>query len=222
MMKTVEIVAVGLGLVMGFVYTAFGLYAFGAFFFAMAAFLLIFENRCSVKIRLRPWLRHCVEKCEGSRNNTAADNILIQDEIVFRVLESGNAAVHLYEGASDKLIIPEIVQGHTVTAIDSEAFGKQCKFSRIHIPGTVCFIDKDAFKNCDMVESIDEDLARAYTANSRRDLLDMFGWGYEAVESRIISGESFVKTGYGFTALVEAETYAEQYCRENSINYVLK
>ena len=70
---------------------------------------------------------------------------------------------------------------------------------------------------------VDEDLARAYTARCRRDLEEMFGYGYEYYESRMMSGENPEKVvACEFAAVVGRNSYAEEYCRNNQILYEIR
>lgn len=142
-----------------------------------------------------------------------------QNGIEFLLREDGTAAILRYTGSASGLTIPEMVRGHKVTRVEAEAFRDCHTLSYIKIPGSIVSIGPDAFKNCGMRE--DEELSRAACAHSRRDLEYMFGYGYEAVESRLIEYQLGLSDGYLHVAVTVVKgSYAEDYCRKNHIRIV--
>jgi len=148
-------------------------------------------------------------------------NVFTENNIRFRLNSDGTASVELYiPPYSSSVVIPEKVQGYPVTQIEALAFRGCHKVHRIRIPASVTCIESDAFKDCGRTETFDNDLARAYTATSRRDLEYMFGYGAESYESRLRSEESPVKATNDFTAIVIRGSYAEIYCEKHNISYI--
>lgn len=141
-------------------------------------------------------------------------------DFVYGLGDDGTAILLRYQGNASDLLLPREVNGHTLTAIGEGAFRDCRKLFKLSIPGSVTSIGADAFSNCGTDRTVDEDLARAYTARSRRDLEEMFGYGYEYYEGRIMSGEDPYKTNWELEVTVARNGYAEQYCRENGIKYV--
>ena len=214
-MKAVEIISLGVGLILGVLCLLLEESLPAAILITATTFILLFEDRRHSHIRLRPWVKRLL----GIK--TQQERYTEQDGIVFHISREGKAAVHSYNGNASELSIPKSLEGCPVTAIEDGAFMDCHELFRLHIPESVGFIGDNAFSNCGRVETKDEDLARAYTARSRRDLEFMFGYNYEYYESLVISGQSPIKTSYEFTAIVPSASYAEGYCEENNINYSL-
>lgn len=145
------------------------------------------------------------------------EDSVTQNGISFRLRHDGTASVLGYTGNASSVTIPRQIQDHTVTGIEAGAFQNCYPLTHVAIPGSVTSIAQNAFQNCGRKEVVDEDLAQAYTARSRRDLEFMFGYGYEYYESRIMSGEDPVKVTYDFSATVSRDSYAEKYCKSNNI-----
>lgn len=167
------------------------------------------------------------------------------DGIVYTRHTDGTMCIFDGSGAGGEVDIPETIDGYPVTRIRSKAFAGNDKLTRIcigrsircieaeafqdcynlfevEIPAGVTEIGTGAFKNCGRKE--DEELSRGMTARSRRDLEYMFGWGYEAVESKLIGYQLGMYDGYLYEmkATVARGSYAEQYCKNNNIQYVVK
>ncbi len=144
---------------------------------------------------------------------------LAQNHFEYGLREDGTAVILRYTGNFSNLNLPREIRGHTLTEIAAGAFRDNPKTFQISIPGTVTSIGEDAFRNCGTDRSVDENLARAYTARCRRDLEEMFGYGYEYYEGRMMSGEDPYKTGRKLKITVKRDGYAEQYCKANGIDY---
>lgn len=121
--------------------------------------------------------------------------VIEQNHFQHGLRENGTAVILRYTGNFSNLTLPREVRGHTVTEIAAGAFRDNPKMFQISIPGTVTSIGADAFANCGMDTTVDEDLALAYTARCHRDLEEMFGYGYEYYEGRLMAGEDPYKTG---------------------------
>ena len=147
------------------------------------------------------------------------DKLHSYNGIVFYLRDNNTAVLRGYTGKDSYVHIPNTAKGHTVTEIADRAFQDCTHVTNVYIPDSITQIGQDAFQNCGRKETVDADLARAYAAGSRRELEDMFGYGYEWYESRVIAGESIFQVDYNFTAIVTQGSYAEQYCRDNKIQY---
>jgi len=165
------------------------------------------------------------------------------DGITYTLHTDGTMCIFDGSRARGEVVIPETIDGYPVTRIRAKAFAGNDQLTRVRIsrsirsieaeafrdcynlfdveiPAGVAEIGTDAFKHCGRKE--DEDLSRGMTAHSRRDLEYMFGWGYEAVESKLIGYQMGVYDGYLYemTATVARGSYAEAYCKENNIQYM--
>lgn len=138
---------------------------------------------------------------------------------IYALHDDNTATLLQYNGDSRTLLLPREVQGHTVTESAAGAFRNCRKLFSVTIPATVTAIGAGAFADCGTDKTPDENLARAYTAHCRRDLEEMFGYGYEYYEGRLMSGEDPYKTGWHLKLTVKRGGYAEQYCRANGIDY---
>lgn len=145
--------------------------------------------------------------------------IIDQNHFRYGLREDGTAVILRYTGNFSNLTLPWEVRGHTLTEIAAGAFRDNPKTFRISIPAAVTSIGANAFANCGTDRTVDEDLARAYTARCRRDLEEMFGYGYEYYEGRLMAGEDPYKTGWKLKLTVKRGSYAEQYCKANGIDF---
>ncbi len=64
-----------------------------------------------------------------------------------------NATITKYNGAGGALVIPETIDGYTVTVIDSSAFAGSA-VTKVSIPKTIKTIGNSAFKNCTSLTSV--------------------------------------------------------------------
>ena len=185
---------------------------------------------------------HAHTACKPEKNAAADADISSSNGITYALHSDGTMCIIDGSRASGGVVIPEIFDGYPVTKIRAKAFAGNDKLTRIcisrsirsieaeafrdchnlfdiEIPAGVAEIGTDAFKHCGRKE--DEELSRGMTAHSRRDLEYMFGWGYEAVESKMIAYQTGVYDGYLYeiTAAVARGSYAEAYCKKNNIKY---
>lgn len=145
-----------------------------------------------------------------------------RNNMVFRLTKNQTAALERYTGHGSRVNIPETVEGYPVVQIDADAFSDHYELTRVEIPSGVTYIGMGAFRNCGRVVKEDEDLSRAYGARSRREMEEMFGYGYEYYEGRVMSGEDPITVSYHLTVTVHRGSYAERYCRQNNISVICK
>ena len=70
------------------------------------------------------------------------------NEVTYEIISDTGVAVISYSGTAASLVIPEIVEGYTVTAIGEGAFENNTAITSIDLPDTITIIGKRAFKNC--------------------------------------------------------------------------
>ena len=70
------------------------------------------------------------------------------DDVVYEALTDTTCKVTSYKGTSSSIVIPEMVQGMTVTEIGEEAFMNNETIVSIDLPDTVIVIRARAFKGC--------------------------------------------------------------------------
>lgn len=75
------------------------------------------------------------------------------DDFTYSVSDNGTAYITEYNGISTNVIIPEAIDGYTVTEIRSGAFSNP-SITKITIADTVEVIEKGAFNNCVSLKSI--------------------------------------------------------------------
>ncbi|MBQ7122393.1 MAG: leucine-rich repeat protein [Clostridia bacterium] len=87
----------------------------------------------------------CGYEAEFEQTNYDGDWIA-SDGWAYVIDENGNAVIksYGYKDSTDALVIPETVDGYTVTTLDRCAFAN-CMFSSVHIPATVTEIHEEAF-----------------------------------------------------------------------------
>ena len=73
---------------------------------------------------------------------------LTVDEVVYAKLEDNTLSVKSYLGSASSVVIPETVEGMTVTAIGESAFEGNTSLASIDLPDTVTVIGKRAFAGC--------------------------------------------------------------------------
>ncbi len=74
----------------------------------------------------------------------------------FNYAEAGNNSVKItgYSGSNMNVIIPDSIDGKTVSAIGKSAFNFT-NIKSITIPGSVLIIEENSFKNCDELETVE-------------------------------------------------------------------
>ena len=76
------------------------------------------------------------------------DNMFIVNEITYMIQEDGTLLVKAYSGSSSSVVVPEKVEGMTVTKIGDSAFENNHVLVSIDLPDTITVIGKRAFANC--------------------------------------------------------------------------
>ena len=72
----------------------------------------------------------------------------------YEVLDDGTAEITDYSGSAEALVIPSMLDGHTVTTIGFEAFYGCKSLTNVTIPEGVTSIDSLAFANCDNLTNV--------------------------------------------------------------------
>ena len=72
---------------------------------------------------------------------------IIQNEVEYRLVD-GTLTVVGYQGNASVLVIPNKVEGYTVTKIGESAFEGNTVLTSIDLPDSITVIGKKAFKNC--------------------------------------------------------------------------
>ena len=78
---------------------------------------------------------------------TATLPAIIQNEVEYRLVD-GTLTVVGYQGNASVLVIPNKVEGYTVTKIGESAFEGNTVLTSIDLPDSITVIGKKAFKNC--------------------------------------------------------------------------
>ena len=79
---------------------------------------------------------------------------IIENEIVYEVLADNTLIVVDYLGSATEVVVPEIVEGKTVTEIGESAFEDTISLEKIDLPDTILVIGKRAFKGCSNLSSM--------------------------------------------------------------------
>lgn len=70
------------------------------------------------------------------------------------VIKDGTTTITGYTGEESKIIIPDEINGTTVTVIGEKAFYFNKKITKVKIPDTVTILENEAFYGCNMLEEI--------------------------------------------------------------------
>lgn len=237
-MKIVEIFAAAFGLLFGVFLLTQDDGSMGILVLCLGIFILLFEQPKGSPIRLRPFIRKFFplrsKETEPTSPADIAEAPLQPDPVTrkepapmngnqnglhFQINSDSTASIVGYHGNASSLTIPDTYRGHKVTRIEAEVFKDCYDLSYVKIPASITYIGPNAFQDCGKRE--DEELSRACGAHSRRDLEYMFGYGYEAVESRLIGYQSGLYDGYFHVEVSVAKgSYAEAYCEKNNIRII--
>ena len=76
------------------------------------------------------------------------EKIIVWNNVLYEILTPSNCSVSSYKGNETTLVIPETVEGMTVTEIGEEAFMGNASLESIDLPDTIIIIRARAFKNC--------------------------------------------------------------------------
>ena len=88
----------------------------------------------------------------------------------YRVLADGTAEITGFTGGVQEVIIPETIDGYTVTSIGEYAFSFSENMICVSIPKSIVNIGKGAFKGC-FIESFDVDAQNSHFAVDSYDVL---------------------------------------------------
>ena len=76
------------------------------------------------------------------------DTAFIVDDVKYRPIDDATAILVKYLGASDSVVIPEVVKGYTIVEVGRSAFEDNTELVSIDLPDTIQAIGECAFKNC--------------------------------------------------------------------------
>ena len=85
---------------------------------------------------------------DGSLFGVLPEGCFAYGGIIYINLSNGTVGVWEYKGTAANVVIPETVQGKTVTEICEAAFENNKTLQSITLPGTIQYIRKRAFANC--------------------------------------------------------------------------
>jgi len=80
-------------------------------------------------------------------------NIIHLNDVTYEIVE-GTLTIVKYEGSAAELVIPETVEGYTVTVVGANAFENNATLTSIDLPDTITVIGKRAFANCTSLASM--------------------------------------------------------------------
>jgi len=145
----------------------------------------------------------------------AEEKTIRENGIVFRLNEDLTATAVQYMGGqfgTMAIVIPETVQGHTVTGIDSGVFRRCDNIGKLSIPRTVTYIGFNALPKCRKeVEKVcvgEKVIGYDYFQGCIKHT-------YYAPEYENVTKEIPV-------VQIVKGSYAERYCKDNKIRYMLE
>ena len=113
----------------------------------------------------------------------------------YALLDDGSAEITKYGGNADVLAIPDALDGHAVTAIGDYAFSFCFELTSVIIPDSVTSIGDYAFCNCEYLTSV-------------------------TIPDSVTSiGDEAFSGCKSLTLTVGRDSYAKEYCIENSLTY---
>ncbi len=91
---------------------------------------------------------------EGEAGTDGTDENLEDAEYTYTLNEDGTATVTKYKGEGGEVIIPEMIDGHSVSAIGDSAFRWCSGLTNVTIPDSVTVIGDAAFEWCEKLTSV--------------------------------------------------------------------
>ena len=76
-------------------------------------------------------------------------------EFKFEIMADGSACLVKADGEDKVVSVPDLWEGHPVTAIGEYAFYECRQMNRIHLPQSLRFIGNHAFAECRFLEQIE-------------------------------------------------------------------
>ena len=77
------------------------------------------------------------------------------DDITYAIIEgTSNVLVKSYNGSSNEVVVPEIVNGYVVVEIGESAFADNSILESIDLPDTIEIIRRRAFANCTSLKNM--------------------------------------------------------------------
>jgi hypothetical protein len=90
----------------------------------------------------------------GSSSFNITASAKIKGDYCYDVQADGTASIYGYIGNETNAVIPEEIDGHTVTKIDSAAFHEVTSVETVTVPSTVTSIGSTAFVDCTNLKSV--------------------------------------------------------------------
>lgn len=84
----------------------------------------------------------------------AEETLYVSGDYKYRFAVGTKIEIAEYKGKSEKLVIPQAIDGHTVIGIGKNAFAGNDKLLSLTIPNTVTYIDDFAFLYCSEMTSV--------------------------------------------------------------------
>ena len=195
-----------------------------------AAWLLDFKNRTADLAAERAK----AEKKQERELNASPDSVAVLKTLwSYKKREDGTIIINGYKGGQTEIAVPAKIGKSSVTAIGKEAFSpfhdgvitKNGAFFRtitaVTLPENITEIGDYAFDECLALRSVN--IPRGVTAIGKR------AFAYTALEEiilpetvREIGNNAFAHCDALKTVIVPRGSYAEEYCKNNDINYYLK
>ncbi len=78
----------------------------------------------------------------------------VDNEVTYFILDATSVKVEAYSGSATSLVIPQTINGFTVTIIGEGAFENNTNLESIDLPDTITVIEARAFKNCSSLQDM--------------------------------------------------------------------
>lgn len=195
-----------------------------------AAWLLDFKNRTADLAAERA---KAEKKAERELNADPNSVTALKKIWRYSKLEDGTLEITCYKGDRTEVFVPERIGKDTVTAIGAGAFtgepfcavrtpaavcGKRAGITKISLPETITYIDKQAF--CGLWRLAGINIPKRVTEI----LFQAFFECKALTEIKLSSNITYIGRGaFGgcpnLTVVLYRGSYAERYCKENNINF---
>ncbi len=87
-------------------------------------------------------------------SHTLAESPIVYNDISYTILEDGTAAIVEHRGQGSDLIIPETVDGYTVSTLGDSLFQNRSGLLEIHLPDGITRIGNHAFEGCTGLQAL--------------------------------------------------------------------
>lgn len=146
--------------------------------------------------------------CVGTVGTGAAESVVVEmyEDYLYTVLEDGTVEIVGYEGDDTQLVIPDVIDGMSVSSIGDNAFNGCETISAVMIPDSVIKIGSYAFLNCSVLEGavILGDVSS----------IGSYAFGYSLSNGKYTKADAFIIIAY-------AGTMAEEYASDNGFMFIV-